>query len=58
MTPERFATCGLNMTCSAMRKIIKIINKLEDHWLGDLIGVVSLFGAGCIFLLLGYGLGH
>lgn len=41
-----------------MRKLIKVINKLDDHWIGDVIGVVSLFGAGYIFLLIGYGLGY
>jgi len=40
-----------------MRKLIKIINKLDDHWLGDLIGVVSLFASGYILLLLGHGWG-
>jgi hypothetical protein len=40
-----------------MRKLIELANKLNDHWIGDLVGVVSLFGAGYIFLLIGYGLG-
>lgn len=41
-----------------MRKLIKIINKLDDHWLGDLIGAASLFATGYILLLLGHGLGY
>jgi|AntAceMinimDraft_11_1070367.scaffolds.fasta_scaffold00326_39 hypothetical protein len=40
-----------------MRKLIKLANWLNDHWLGDLIGVASLFGAGYIFLIIGHGLG-
>lgn len=41
-----------------MRKLIKIINWLDDHWLGDLIAVVSLFATGYLLLVIGYGLGY
>ncbi len=30
---------------------------LNDHWVGDLIGVVSLFALGWLLLVLGHGMG-
>lgn len=29
-----------------MRRLLRGLRRLEDHWIGDLIGVVSLFGTG------------
>ena len=41
-----------------MRSLIKFINRLNDHWVGDLIGVISIFATGYILLLMGHGLGY
>jgi len=32
--------CNQGRTCPARR----VIRRLDDHWIGDLIGVVCLFG--------------
>ncbi len=39
------------------RGLCGAVARLEDHWLGDLIGVVSLFGVLWMFLLFGHALG-
>ena len=39
------------------RGLCGAVARLEDHWLGDLIGAVSLFGALWILLVLGHALG-
>ena len=40
-----------------MMRFIGALARLNDHWLGDLIGSICLFGSGYGLLLLGYGLG-
>lgn len=35
----------------------RLLRALEDHWIGDLIGVLSLFAGLWLGLLLGYGMG-
>lgn len=30
---------------------------MDSHWIGDLIGAVSLFASGWMLLVLGYGMG-
>jgi hypothetical protein len=40
-----------------MARILSALARLEDHWIGDLIGVVCLFGIGWSWMLLGYAWG-
>lgn len=40
-----------------MDRILRGMRALDDHWLGDLIGSVSLFASGYGLLFLGYGAG-
>jgi hypothetical protein len=40
-----------------MMRLRCALARLNDHWLGDLIGSVCLFGSGYGLFLLGYGLG-
>lgn len=35
----------------------RFLSALNDHWIGDLIGVVSLFALGWLLLVLGHGMG-
>lgn len=38
-------------------RFLKALARLDDHWAGDLIGAVCLFGSGYGLLFLAYGLG-
>lgn len=38
-------------------KLLRCLRAVEDHWIGDLIGAVSLFGSAWLLMLIGYGLG-
>lgn len=40
-----------------MARILRALARFEDHWIGDLIGVVSLFAIGWSWMLLGYAWG-
>lgn len=40
-----------------MALLFRALARLEDHWLGDLIGVVSLFGILWAGLVLGHAWG-
>jgi hypothetical protein len=37
-----------------MHKLHAACRRLDDHWVGDLIGVICLFGLGYAALLLGH----
>lgn len=39
---------------TTMRNLRAACRRLDDHWVGDLIGVLCLFGLGYAALLLGY----
>lgn len=41
-----------------MKRVLRALARLDDHWIGDLIGAVSLFGIlwGLAFLGCGMGL--
>ncbi|MFD1914147.1 hypothetical protein [Halodurantibacterium flavum] len=34
------------------RRTVHVMRWLDDHWIGDLIGVIALFGCLYLFLLL------
>ncbi|WP_268815760.1 hypothetical protein [Tabrizicola flagellatus] len=36
-----------------MRRLLNAVRRLDDHWLGDLIGVLCLFGLIPLVLFLG-----
>jgi len=36
-----------------MRKLLAVCRRLDDHWVGDVIGVVFLFGLIPIVLFIG-----
>lgn len=40
-----------------MRALMRGANALDDHWIGDVISVVSLFVGCWMLLVLGYGVG-
>ena len=40
--------------CSMVRRAARAIRTLEDHWIGDLIGAVCLFGSVWILLVAGW----
>lgn len=40
-----------------MKLILRMARGLDDHWVGDLLGAVSLFVAGWCLMLIGYGMG-
>lgn len=35
-------------------RAIAALRRLEDHWLGDLIGVASLFGGGWMLFVIAH----
>ncbi|MGP9791486.1 hypothetical protein [Roseinatronobacter sp. NSM] len=35
-----------------MRSIIRALRSLDDHWIGDLIGGVCLFGAMILLVII------
>lgn len=37
---------------SARGRIIRILRRLDDHWIGDLIGVVCLFGTIILMVIV------
>ena len=37
-----------------MRKLLAACRRLDDHWVGDVIGVVCLFGLIPLVLFVGY----
>ena len=39
---------------TTMRNLRAACRRLDDHWVGDLTGVLCLFGLGYAALLLGY----
>lgn len=40
-----------------MDRMLRLMRALDDHWAGDLIGSICLFGSGYGLLFLGYGAG-
>ena len=40
-----------------MMRLLRALARLDDTWVGDLIGVCCLFGGGYLALVVGYGLG-
>lgn len=38
-------------------KLLRCLRAVEDHWVGDLIGALCLFGSAWLLMLIGYGLG-
>lgn len=40
-----------------MARILRALERAEEHWFVDLIAVVGLFASGYGLLLIGYGLG-
>lgn len=50
-------TCEGDSRIGLARRILSALARLEDHWIGDLIGVVSLFAIGWSWMLLGYAWG-
>lgn len=40
-----------------LRAVFDAARALDDHWIGDLIGAVSLFAGAWLLLVLGYGMG-
>ena len=40
-----------------MARLKRALARIEEHWLGDLIGAVSLFGGLWMGLFLGYAMG-
>lgn len=40
-----------------LRSVARAARALDDHWIGDLIGAVSLFAGGWMLMLIGYGMG-
>lgn len=40
-----------------MARFLRAVARLDDHWIGDLIGAVSLFGILCGGLFLGHAWG-
>lgn len=40
-----------------MTRICRMAQRLDDHWMGDLIGSICLFGSGYGALLIGWGAG-
>jgi hypothetical protein len=41
-----------------MRKLIKFSNWLDNHWVGDVIGIVCLFGTAWSIFMIAYGIGY
>ena len=40
-----------------MKHFLKAARRLDDHWVGDLLGAVCIFALGYLVLLLGHGAG-
>ncbi len=40
-----------------MNRILRLAREIDDHWAGDLLGMISLFAGGYGLLLIGYGMG-
>lgn len=39
-----------------MKRLMSALRRLDDHWLGDLIGTVCLFGMLYAMMLVGWAL--
>jgi len=39
---------------AAWRRFIRVVRALDDHWIGDLIGVASLFATLWVALVAGW----
>ncbi|MGV8987609.1 MAG: hypothetical protein ACOH2H_15165 [Cypionkella sp.] len=40
-----------------MTRFLRALARLDNHWIGDLIGALCLFGCGYGALLIGYAAG-
>ncbi len=40
-----------------LTEILRLARRLNDHWIGDLLGTVFLFASGYGVLLIGYAAG-
>ncbi len=40
-----------------LTQILRHARRLDDHWIGDLLGAVGLFACGYGMLLIGYAAG-
>lgn len=38
----------------AFQRLVSAVRALDDHWIGDLIGAVSLFALGWTWLAIGW----
>ena len=63
-TPRNSTPSKINLVTSrgavvggSMIRFLKAFAWLDDHWIGDLIGAVSLFGILWGLAFIGYGLG-